>query len=74
MTHTEIIRRWGRISLLADEIGCNYQTVRSWKNRGHIPPRYWPALIASAEKRGIEGVTLERLAKMSVLRGAKVAE
>lgn len=27
-------------------------TVRQWRNRGSIPPQYWPKIIAAAKERG----------------------
>lgn len=36
-----------------EELGV---TVRQWRNRGKIPPEYWPKIIDAAARKG---VTLE---------------
>ena len=37
---------------MATDIGEQGVTVRQWRNRGNIPPQYWPAIIEAAAKRG----------------------
>ncbi|WP_156367222.1 carph-isopro domain-containing protein [Novosphingobium sp. KN65.2] len=41
---------------MAADIGEKAVTVRQWRNRGNIPPRYWPKII---EKAGIHGAKLD---------------
>ena len=55
MSHlAPIYEPWGgNAELMAAEIGEKPVTVRQWRNRGSIPPRYWPKIIAAAkDKRG----------------------
>lgn len=54
MSHlTPIYDVWsGNAEALASDINVPGVTVRQWRNRGNIPPRYWPAIIAAAAKRG----------------------
>jgi len=43
----------GNAEALAADIGESGVTVRQWRNRKSIPPRYWQKIIeAAAEKRG----------------------
>lgn len=42
----------GNAEALAADIGERGVTVRQWRNRGNIPPKYWPKIIAAAEARG----------------------
>lgn len=38
---------------MATDIGESGVTVRQWRNRGNIPPRYWPKIITEAkDKKG----------------------
>ncbi len=61
----ELLKLWPTISALAEDLGVKYLTARGWQQRGAVPAEYWLGLVASAEKRDIEGVTLELLAKLS---------
>lgn len=36
---------------MAADIGERGVTVRQWRNRGNIPPRYWSKIIAAAAQR-----------------------
>lgn len=40
--------------------------VRQWKERGRIPPAYWPALIELAADKQVEGVNEAMLLKFAV--------
>lgn len=42
----------GNAELMAADIGELGVTVRQWRNRGNIPPRYWPKIIDAARGRG----------------------
>lgn len=37
---------------LASDIGELGVTVRQWRNRGNIPPQYWPKIIEAAALKG----------------------
>lgn len=54
MSHlTPIYDVWsGNAEALAADIGESGVTVRQWRNRGNIPPRYWPRIVDAASKRG----------------------
>lgn len=54
MSHlTHIYDVWnGNAELLAADIGESGVTVRQWRNRGSIPPKYWLRIKEAAEARG----------------------
>lgn len=43
----------GNAEALANDIGELGVTVRQWRNRGSIPPEYWPAIIEKAAAKGV---------------------
>lgn len=54
MSHlTPIYDVWeGNAEALAADIGESGVTVRQWRNRGNIPPKYWQRIIDEALKKG----------------------
>ena len=44
----------GNAEAMATAIGENPITVRQWRNRGSIPPKYWRKIIATASEAGAE--------------------
>jgi len=42
----------GNAEAMASDIGENPITVRQWRNRGSIPPRYWRKIISAADRKG----------------------
>lgn len=66
-TFADIIDLWPKPSpvTLADDLGEHAGTVRQWRNRAVLPDRVWKKVVAAAENRGIEGVTLEVLATIA---------
>lgn len=44
----------GNAEAMGADIGESGVTVRQWRNRGRIPPRYWPRIIEEAAKRGYQ--------------------
>jgi hypothetical protein len=54
MSHlAPIYAAWdGNAEAMAADIEEAGVTVRQWRNRGSIPPRYWSKIIAAAERRG----------------------
>lgn len=42
----------GNAEAMATDISESGVTVRQWRNRGNIPPQYWPKIIAAAAERG----------------------
>lgn len=61
--------RWPSYSDFASDIGVREGTAQVMRTRGVIHPDHFPAIIKSAEKRGIPGVTWETL---YALRGVSV--
>lgn len=61
---TGIIERWSSAVALGADIGVNPVTVRWWKRNG-APGRYWNDIEAAAQRRGIEGVTVKRMAELA---------
>lgn len=50
---TAIYDVWGgNAEAMAADIDEKAVTVRQWRNRGSIPPRYWPKIIDRAAERG----------------------
>ncbi len=66
-TFADIIDRWPRPApvTLAADIAEQPATVRQWRNRSVLPDRKWKATVEAAQRRGIEGVTLEVLAEIA---------
>jgi hypothetical protein len=60
-TFTDLLMRWPSLSGIGRELGCSYDTVMAWKRRNSIPYEYWPALIASAKRLGILGISMNSL-------------
>ena len=58
-----ILAKWGQRSYIADDLAAPYPTVSGWFHRSPVPVWHWDALIASATRRGLTGVTLEALAE-----------
>lgn len=61
-THADIIALWPSTNALAEDLSAEGDAVRKWKARRSIPAEYWTAVVRSAKRRGIRGVTLKRLA------------
>ena len=56
--------RWADYEQLAKDIGTGLDAVYSMRSRNRIDAGHWKAVVASARKRRIAGVTLELLADM----------
>lgn len=56
MSHlTPIFAAWDHnAEAMAAAIGEPGVKVRQWRNRGNIPSRYWPRIIAEAKKKGVK--------------------
>lgn len=63
MTHFEIINLWPSLTDFADDIEVKYGTAKAMRRRSSIPAGYWPLVVAKAFGRGIDGVTIEILAR-----------
>lgn len=80
-TFADLLKQWPSAGALAEDLSASAAsedlqvkevTARMWRQRG-IPSEYWLGIVASAEKRGIEGVTLDLLAKLSAEQAGRVA-
>lgn len=60
----------GNAEALAADIGELGVTVRQWRNRGHIPSKYWPRIIAAADARGTELTLAQFIASEAADRAA----
>lgn len=60
-----IIAAFGGAAPFRDAMGLVDVTARQMKLRDSIPAGYWPRVVEEAKQRGIEGVTLEALAKIA---------
>lgn len=61
MTHADIINRWPSLTDFAADLSIAYGTAKAMRRRGSIPSDYWPVVVQSAARRGIAGISLERL-------------
>lgn len=66
-TFAEIIDRLGGYAVVAAEMKIRPTTVQSWRTRRSIPPADWLAVVELAERKGVPGVTLDRLAELAKL-------
>ena len=69
MTHADLINLWPSLSAFAEDLDVQYVTAKAMRRRDSIPAGYWLHMIASAEARGIEGVTLDVLAPAAARPG-----
>lgn len=65
-----LIARWPKpfISAFADDVGVAYVTAQMWRQRNSIPVEYWDLVIAAANKRGIDGVSMDSLQRLAAKR------
>lgn len=64
-SHREVIDCWERLADFADDINVAHGTAKAMRRRNSIPPEYWLSAVEGADRRGIEGVTLRRLASIA---------
>ncbi len=62
----DLIDMWPTHEALADDVGVKSNLPPVWKHRNMIPSRHWLAVVASADRRGYELVTLDLLAALAV--------
>lgn len=67
-TVVDLFDALGGVTRVAAVSNVPLGTASSWKTRGSIPLDYWPALIADAAGRGVEGVSYESLARIHLSR------
>jgi hypothetical protein len=61
MTVSELLGKV-RTNALAAELGVDPSTVSKWKERESVPGEYWRGVVDFAVARGVNEITLERLA------------
>lgn len=64
-TFSDIIQCFGGPAKFAKAIGIKGFHAQSMKTRDSIPPAYWSDTVTAAQQRGIEGVTLQKLAEIA---------
>lgn len=64
-TFQAVIEAFGGPTKYAEAIGIPGFHAQSMKTRGSIPPAYWKDTVSAAIARGVEGVTLEKLADLA---------
>ncbi len=70
-TPGSVIDKLGGTGMVAEELGLWESTVSGWRVRG-IPAARWPQLVRLGSKRGVRGVTFEKLASLAVPDRAEV--
>jgi hypothetical protein len=63
-----LLRLWPDVRTIAADLGISYFTVAAWMRRDSVPTWHWDALIASARRRRIRGVTFVTLRARSAQR------
>lgn len=74
MSHAELINLWPSLSDFADDIGVPYMTAKGMRRRGSVPAGYWLAMEEAASARGIEGISVRRLAEMVAVPRSVILE
>jgi len=64
MSHADVIHLWPSVADFGSDIGVAYETAKAMRRRGSIPAPYWRRVVYAASERGLEGVTLDRLADL----------
>ena len=70
---TDIIALWADIKDFAEDAGITPLHARTLRSRDSIPSDYWLKLVTGAQARSIEGLSLERLARIAECRREAVA-
>lgn len=65
-----VLDSWPSLVVIATQLRERYATVHNWYRRDSIPRWYWPALIRSAERLGISGISIARFELLDRLRHA----
>jgi hypothetical protein len=66
-----VVALWPSLSELAADLGIAYGVAKQWRRRNSIPADKWLALVAAAERRGFDGITLDLLAGLAQARSAE---
>lgn len=65
---SDIIAAFGGVVPFREAMGLPYVNASQMKQRDSIPAGYWPKVVDEAARLGIEGVTLETLAKLAAAK------
>ena len=74
---SDVIAVWETVTEFAQDMGVQYVTAHSWKQRNSLPSEHWAMVVKKAVKRGHPEITLELLAyiaKKNAAAKAKAAE
>ena len=63
-----IIDLWPSLAEFASDTGVTPNYAKQMRRRDRINSDYWQRIVAGAEARGIDGVTLERMAALAARR------
>ena len=63
----DVLIAWPSLAELARDLSVPAMAVQSWRRRGSIPERHWTRLIQAARRRGIRGISLDRLHALAAL-------
>lgn len=66
----ELAALWPSFTEFAKDAGVGFGTAHQWRLRNRIKVDYWPAIIDGARRRGIEGVSADRLMEIASDRSA----
>lgn len=61
----DVIDAFG-LTQYAKAAGITEKTAAQQRWRDSIPSEYWPSIVRAAQRKNIEGVTFERLAKLQL--------
>lgn len=68
ITISDLLERWPSLACIAEDLALPNSTVRSWLARQYIPSLHFTALIASAAKREVSGVSIRLLREIEAER------
>jgi hypothetical protein len=63
-TIKDLLALWPTRKVVSRDTGASLDAVNKWPIQNAIPARFWAALIDSALRHGIEGLTAEVLARL----------
>ena len=62
---SSLIMKLGGPTAVAADLDLEPGTVQKMKDRDSIKPKHWPRFVQLADEKGVEGVTLELLARLA---------
>lgn len=65
-----IINLWPTLQDFADDIGVPYVNANLMRQRDSIAADHWAAMVDAARRRGIKGVSTDRLARLKAEKAA----